>query len=114
MYVRNFHLYQDIRRVHTTLQRSRDLIAELIWNLEEKSLAPNCAFCKASLVQIRHSVHLTLGTENFIASQALLAVSAGVVLVTPAYAVAFLKIFDVWSSGCDDSHAFVAENEVGW
>lgn len=65
------------------IQRGSGLVGELVRELEEESLPPDGVGSERALVQVCGGVHGTLGAVNLLASQALLAQTTAVVLVTP-------------------------------
>ena len=67
------------------------------WDLVEETSIPDGVGGKGSLVEIVGSVEGAVGAEGLAAGQALLAVHAGVVLVSPADRVALLDGLDVGS-----------------
>ena len=67
------------------------------WDLVEETSVPDGVGGKGSLVEIVGSVEGAVGAEGLAAGQALLAVHAGVVLVSPADRVALLDGLDVGS-----------------
>jgi hypothetical protein len=97
----------------TAHQRSGYLVAHVVGDLEEESLAPDGALSHAALVEVGHAVHLTLGAEGLVAAKALLAVAARVVLVTPANAVTLLEDGAVGAELLHDTDTLVAETHVG-
>jgi len=97
----------------TAHQRCGDLIRHGIGDLEEERFAPDSALGHAALVEVGHAVHLTLGAEGLVAAEALLAVTAGVVLVTPANAVTLLEDGAVGAKLLHNTDTLVAETHVG-
>ena len=98
----------------TTAHEGRgDLVAHGVGDLEEEGLAPDSALGHAALVKVGHAVHLALGAEGLATLEALLAVTAGVVLVTPANAVTLLEDAAVGAELLHDTDTLVAETHVG-
>lgn len=97
----------------TALERGSILVAKAVRDLEEESLAPDGVGGHGALVEVGKTVHLTLRAVSLVATQALLAVLAGVVLVTPADAVALLHVLDLRADGLNDTNTLVAETHVG-
>jgi hypothetical protein len=97
----------------TTHQRRGDFVTHVIGDLEEESLTPDGALSHAALVEVGHAVHLTLGAEGLVAAEALLAVTARVVLVTPANAVTLLEDVAVGAELLHDTDTLVAETHAG-
>ena len=75
----------------TALKRGSSLVGEVVGDLEEESLTPDTVRGERTLVGIGVTVHLSLGTVGLGTLQALLAVGARVVLVTPTNAVTLDK-----------------------
>lgn len=97
----------------TAHQRGGDFVTHVVGDFEEERLAPDSALSHAALVEVGHAVHLALGAEGLVALEALLAVSARVVLVTPANAVTLLEDGAVGAELLDDTDTLVAETHVG-
>lgn len=97
----------------TAHQRCGNFIGHRVGDLEEESLAPDGALSHAALVEIGHAVHLTLGAESLVAAEALLAVTARVVLVTPSNAVTLLQDGAVGAKLLHDTNTLVAETHAG-
>lgn len=66
-----------------------------------------------TLVVVVVAVHLTLGAESLGSLQALLALRARVVLVSPSNAVADLEVLGVGTDFLDDTDTLVSEDHVG-
>lgn len=68
--------------------------------------------CHATLVEVRHAVHLSLRAEHVVAGQALHAVAAAVVVVTPASSFALLEHGYVGTDSLDGTNALMAQAHV--
>lgn len=88
-------------------------VGELIGDLEDEGLALDGVGSKAALVEVGHAVHLALVAVGFLACEALVAATAGVVLVSPSDAVALLQVLHVGSKLFYDTDTLVAECHVG-
>jgi len=97
----------------TAHERGGDLIRHRVGDLEKESLAPDGTLGHAALVEVSHAVHLTLSAEGLVAAEALLAVTARVVLVTPADAVTLLEDGAVGAKLLHDTDTLVAETHGG-
>lgn len=97
----------------TALERSSSLVGEAIGDLEKEGLAPDTMGSERTLVGIGVTVHLSLGAVGLSALQALLAVRARVVLVTPTNAVTLLEESAGRTSLLDDTNTLVAESHIG-
>lgn len=97
----------------TAHERSSNLIAHVIGDLEEVVLAPDGTLGHGTLVKVVEAVHGTLGAESLVAAEALLAVLARVVLVSPANAVTLLEDLAVGAELLDNTNTLVAETHVG-
>ena len=64
------------------------------------------------MVEVGHAVHFTTKAECLASGQALMALTAAAVLITPANAVVLLELLDVWTDGFDDTGTFAAEAHV--
>lgn len=97
----------------TALEGSGGLVGEVVRDLEEESLAPDGLVGEGALIVVGVSVQSALWAEGLGTLQALLAVTAAVVLVSPSNAVADLHVLDVWAKLLDDTDTLVAEYHVG-
>lgn len=97
----------------TALERSGSLIGKAVRDLEEEGLAPNTVGSERTLVSIGVTVHLSLGAVGLSSLQALLAVGARVVLVTPTNAVTLLEESAGRTSLLNDTDTLVAESHIG-
>jgi len=88
-------------------------VGELIGNLEDEGLALDGVGSKAALVEVGHAVHLALAAVGFLACEALVAATTGVVFVSPPDAVALLQVLHVGSKLFYDTDTLVAEGHVG-
>lgn len=93
----------------TTHQGRSVLIGHVVRNAKQECLPPHGVAGEGPLVEVGHAVHLALGAVGFLALQALLAVTAAIVLVTPADSVTLLHVLDVRAGLLDDTDTLMAE-----
>ena len=98
----------------TTAHEGRSVdVGDGVGNLEEVSLPPDAVRGEAALVEVGVTVHGALGAVGLAASEAEVAGTAGVVLVSPSDAVALLHVLDSRANLLDDTGTLVSESHVG-
>jgi hypothetical protein len=97
----------------TALERGSSLIGKAVGGLEKEGLAPDTVGSERTLVGIGVTVHLSLSAVGLSTLQALLAVGARVVLVTPANAVSLLQESAGRAKLLNDTDTLVTESHIG-
>jgi hypothetical protein len=105
---------QGVEDGSTTAHEGRSVnVRDGVGDLEEESLPPDTVGGEAALVEVGVAVHDALGAVGLAASEAEVAGTARVVLVSPSDAVALLHVLDGRANLLDDTGTLVTEGHVG-